>query len=376
VRIGSTCALSFLLCWQLVGCDEPEAAEPALHQPPYRLVEGSPGRMKVRADLLSYLESVEATSSSVAADVVGFGHVEFAPGAAYAVRVPFDAFAEKVSVDLDDPVKKGDVLATLRSPALARLRAELENDVVSVRVEEKSVARLEPLVRDGTAAERDLVEARARLEAARARVVGAKSALAAAGVVGQRADRFTLRATASGRVLSRAVAPGERVLADGEPLFVIGNPEELVVRASFPERDALMLREGARCKITVHSLPGQELEGQVTRIVRSVDPKTRATVAICDPVGLDAVIGAKMAARVAVEVASDAHVVVPRSALLLRRDDPVVFVKVASDELERRVVKPGLQLGDRVQIIEGVSLGEEVVVSGAVLLDGELDVLL
>lgn len=348
------------------------------HEPPYRLVPGHLDRLEVREDLVSHLAAEKATLSPISAEVVGYGTLEFAPGAAYSARVPFDAYVEQVLVDLDDVVERGQPLATLRSPTLARLRAELENDLVLARAEEAAVRRLEPLVRDGTASERELAEARSRLEAAHARAQGTRAALAAAGIQGGKGERFTLRATQGGRVIKRSVDPGERVVADGEPLFVIGDPERLVVRASFPERDALHLREGARCRVSLHSISGRELEGTITRIARTLDPTTRAADAICEPTsgGAGVGVGAKRVARVSVEVTADPHVIVPRSALLLRRDEPVVFVRVAENVLERRHVELGLQLGDHVQIVEGVSAGEEVVVEGAVLLDGELDVLL
>ena len=44
--------------------------------------------------------------------------------------------------------------------------------------------------------------------------------------------------------------------------------------------------------------------------------------------------------------------------------------------IERRTVELGLSVGDQVQIARGLSIGERVVVRGAVLLDGELDQLL
>jgi cobalt-zinc-cadmium efflux system membrane fusion protein len=60
----------------------------------------------------------------------------------------------------------------------------------------------------------------------------------------------------------------------------------------------------------------------------------------------------------------------------MRRDDRVVFVHIAPGELERRVVHVGSELGDHVQVLDGLREGENVVVENAVLLDGELDLVL
>jgi len=49
---------------------------------------------------------------------------------------------------------------------------------------------------------------------------------------------------------------------------------------------------------------------------------------------------------------------------------PYLFVQRQKDVFERRVVEVGERAGDRVQIIDGVSQGEPVVVGGAYLLEG------
>lgn len=356
-----------------------DAAQPAERrfEPPYRLdKEAVTDRLLVRHDLAEKLRIAPAEVSRVASDLVGFGHLEFAPGAAYSVKAPFDGFVEKVLLDVDDTAEVGTLLATLRSPELAKIRADLAKLAVKIRAERLNVQRLEPLVVDGTVAERELVEAKARLDGARSEEAGLRAALKAAGVSGGKSDVFHLRSTLRGKVLSRTISPGERVSAESGPLFTIGDPDQLVVRASFPERDSLLLLEGARCAFTVHSLSGRVYEGRITRIVRSIDPKTRATEAICETEGPVTRLSAQMVARVTVEVMSEERTVIPRSALLLRRDDPVVFLAVEPGVLERRVVRPGMQIGDRVQILEGIAPGDEVVIEGAVLLDGELDVLL
>jgi len=378
--VKKSAAFALLALSLLPGCEEASAVEDAAastrFEPPYRVDEQDPSRLIVRRDLAKRLVTAPAESSSVASDLIGFGHLEFAPGAAYSVKAPFDGFVEKVHVDVDDLADVGTLLATLRSPELATIRADLSKLAVKIRAESLNVKRLEPLVVDGTVAERELVEARARLDAARSEEAGLRAALKAAGVNGGKSDVLHLRSTLRGKVLSRNISPGERVSAESGPLFTIGDPDQLVVRASFPERDSLLLREGARCSFAVHSLSGRVHQGTITRIVRSVDPKTRATEAICETDGPVERLSAQMVARVTVEVVSEERTIIPRSALLLRRDDPVVFLELEPGVVERRVVRPGMQIGDRVQILEGIARGDRVVVEGAVLLDGELDVLL
>lgn len=345
--------------------------------PPYRVDPAHPTRLLVRADLDRKIQTEVAGRGDVAAVLVGHGRLAFAPDASYALRVPFVSFVERVRAAVDDVVQPGQPLAELRSPDVARMRAELVNAQATLRAEEANATRLQRLVGDGTATERELTETRARLQSARASVVGLRSSLSAAGVTDGTGDRWTLRAPRSGRVLMRTLDPGERVTPDDSaPSFLVGDPERLVVRAAFPERDAVWLDDRMPCSFTVTAVGNARWEGTLSEVVRSVDRDTRTASATCTPHQWDRRLTAEMTAAVEVSVQGNGTVVVPRTAVLLRRDDRVLFVRLAPGVLERRRIELGLSLGDRVLVTSGLEAGESVVTSGAVLLDGELDPLL
>ena len=360
----------------LSACSNVSEARPEHHllEPPYQVSADAPDRLHVRPDLAAKLETIPAGTSDVQARLTGHGRLGFAADAAYSIRPPFSSYVERVLVGVGDKVEVGQPLAELRSSDLARLRAELSRNQVQVRVARQAVDRLEPLVRDGTASERELAEAKASVEVAEAELASVRQALAAVG--GGGGDRYLLRAAAAGSVMHRGVASGERVGPDDEPAFLIGDPERLVVRAAFPERDAPWLQEGAPCFFTVQALGTEPLEGTVLRVLSAVDPRTRSAEALCGPKEQSEALRAEMLARVEVSVRGEDRLLVPRNALLMKRDRWVVFVRADERTVERRFVVPGLSLGAHVQIAEGIAPGEHVVVQGAVLLDGELDVLL
>jgi cobalt-zinc-cadmium efflux system membrane fusion protein len=348
--------------------------------PPYQVKPDAPNELLVREDVAARLETAPVEGGgAVKAHVVGYGRTAFAPDASYSVRVPFTSFVERVHVGLGDAVNKGDVLATLRSSEVAKLRAELRAAEVSVEAERRTLQRLKQLVSDGTATERERNEAESRLTAATQLLAGLRGQLAAVGVSDTAGDRFVLRAHAAGKLLQRTVDPGELVGPDSpEPAFVIGDPERLWVLASFPERDSTWLREGLPCSAKLHALGGLSVEGTLTRVSRAADRQTRSLEAVCTPTRVDPglSLSAEMTARVEVAVDANQQLLVPRSAVLLRRDQYVVFVQKSERVLERREVVVGQPLADRIQVVAGLEPHDRVVTSGAVLLDGELDRLL
>lgn len=356
-----------------IGCGTAEATQAPTTEPPYRIAPETSDRLVVRRDLAARLVTVTASESDGGARLVGHGRTGFAQDAVYALRVPFLSHVERVLVREGDRVTPGQVLAELRSSEVARLRADLARAEVKLRVQRQTVERLRPLVADGTVTARELAEAEAELEIAQADVASLRHALSAANVDPGKGDRYVLRASKAGRVLQRRLAPSELVSPDGDPVFLVGDPERLVVRAYFPERNARWLVEGSRCFFTVHALGGERFEGTLTRVPSAVDPKTHAVEALCEPKD-GGPFAAEMAARVEVDTNTESQLLLPRKALLMKRDQWVAFVLVEENVVERRNVRPGLSLGDSVQVLEGIAPGERVIVDGAVLLDGELDV--
>lgn len=366
--------LILVLGLAMLGCSRGTAAE-RVERAPYEL--GEDGALHVREDLVGLMRSTPARASSDAAELEGFGHVGFAPGASYAVRSPFEGYVESVHVQLGQHVQAGSLLATLRSSELARLRADLRRLTAILETERDALARSERLVAGNAASPREVVESKGRIGALEAEVGGIREALSATRAGATGADVLQLRATREGDVVARNIEPGERVQAsDSEPAFLIGDASSLVVIAHFPERDAVLLRPQARCRFSLPALGATFFEGKVESVVRAIDPKTRTARVICAPDSTNAALRPEMVARTAVAVTSGDILIVPRSAVLLRRDDRVVMVRKTPRLLERRTVTTGLDLGTDIQVLSGIALGEEVVSEGAVLLDGELDRLL
>ncbi|KIG13528.1 putative Co/Zn/Cd efflux system membrane fusion protein [Enhygromyxa salina] len=356
-------------------CARAATAEIELEQGPYRLVE--PDVLEVRADVLERLRFRTVERAKVRPRAEGFGALEFAADASYAVRVPVSAFVERVHVVVGERVEPGDPLLTVRSSEIARLRAEVRRLQAEAASERDAVERFERLVEGGAASKRELVEAQARLNALSAEIAGLREILSAvqAGMTGH--NRLTIRASAAGQILARNVEPGERIGPDDdEAAVVIGDGEQLVVRASFPERYAPSLSRGASCWYSIPALGSKRFEGTLTQVSLAVDDETRTASAFCRSEDPSTELRARMVARVEVELGDDATLLIPRDVVLLRRDRFVAFVRVGEGRLERRELELGARIGPDIQVLSGLSAGESVVDQGAVLLDGELDRLL
>jgi multidrug efflux pump subunit AcrA (membrane-fusion protein) len=127
----------------------------------------------------------------------------------------------------------------------------------------------------------------------------------------------------------------------------------------------------AEAWIAVESFPGEQFSGKVVALARFLRPLTRtftARVAVQDPRHL---LHPQETATVEVKTSERESLSVPASSLLYEGTDRILFVK-RTDGFEKRRVQVGPRHEGRVEILEGISEGDEVVTQGAQALLGEL----
>jgi multidrug efflux pump subunit AcrA (membrane-fusion protein) len=127
----------------------------------------------------------------------------------------------------------------------------------------------------------------------------------------------------------------------------------------------------AEAWIAVESAPGEQFSGRVLSLARFLRPETRtftARVAVKDPRHR---LRPQETATVEVKTSERQSFSVPASALLYEGTDQILFVKTPQG-FEKRRVRVGPRQGGRVEVLEGISEGDEVVTQGAQALLGEL----
>jgi membrane fusion protein (multidrug efflux system) len=173
----------------------------------------------------------------------------------------------------------------------------------------------------------------------------------------------TIRAPISGWVSRRHVKAGNMVRTN-DPAFEVTNLDPLRAVLHVPERELAKLDVGQPATLQFDALPGQTFTGRVALISPVVDASTgtfRVTVEVRDP---SRTIKPGMFGRVHVQY--DQHenaLLLPKSALM--EEDDAVTVYVVQDSLAlQRTVRTGYSAGNRVEVLEGLTDGDRVVLSG------------
>jgi membrane fusion protein (multidrug efflux system) len=172
-----------------------------------------------------------------------------------------------------------------------------------------------------------------------------------------------IRAPFAGIVSTRHIKVGQEI-AVGSKLFRVTDPTPLKASVFVPERELARLKPGQSATIAVDALAGRAFPAIVKLVSPTVDAATatfKVTLEVEEPKG-DLKPG--MFARVGIvfERRTDT-LTIPRVALLDTDGSANVFI-VNSGKAEQRPIKTGLSHSGKVEVIEGLTGAEQVVVVG------------
>jgi len=219
-------------------------------------------------------------------------------------------------------------------------------------------------------AENNAASTKATLTAARRHllILGLKdSAIDALSTKPGLAATFELNAPIDGIVIERNATIGATVGTDAS-VFKIIDISRVWIDANVFEKDLPRVRVGQPVKLTVTSFPGSTFSGKVIFINSVVDPDSRTVKVRTEVPNPDGRLKPDMFANV--EIITDvnnAAISVPQSAVLDDGGKSIVFVAEGKGYKQRQV-QLGIKSGDRVEIIDGLKAGDQVVVKGNYLL--------
>jgi multidrug efflux pump subunit AcrA (membrane-fusion protein) len=180
----------------------------------------------------------------------------------------------------------------------------------------------------------------------------------------------------SGIVSQPPVTSGQMV-ADLDTLVDLIDPASLYIDTSVPISQLSLVRPGMAAIVTTPFRPGVEFPARIAAILPSFDATSASSSVRTDFTGPERIAqaGAPVEVRVETASASDA-IVVPAPALF--QDQGVekyhVFVVGSDGRAHRTDIKVGLRDGERVQVTDGIKVGDLVVTSGGYALSDGLGV--
>jgi HlyD family secretion protein len=219
---------------------------------------------------------------------------------------------------------------------------------------------------DGLEKRRGSLVGKPDLDAARARLQNAESAL---NLANQRAAFSVIRAPIGGEVYDLAARAGV-YLNVGDLVANIGRLDRLRVRVYVDEPLLGRVAQGQPVTIKWEALPGKQWQGKVEKMPTSIQAlgsrQVGEVVCVIENPGRDLIPGTNVDAEIRTAVANNA-LVIPKETLHHDAAGDYVFV-LQGDHVERRPVKTGNSTITLVQIVDGLAEGDRVAMPGEVSL--------
>ena len=269
----------------------------------------------------------------------------------------------KVHVSPGQRVKKGELIATLNAADFALQRNEAQAEVSRIEAlldnQTKIVARSQALVNKNFISQNAVDTDIAQQNVLKQQLTGAKARV---DTINHSSSKTKIYAPTDGVVEKKLVDTGEFVKV-GDPLVQIISNKRLRAHIPFPERISNQLKPGMKVRLTTPTSSKvvesviRELKAMITESNRSID----VIADITDE--SDWQPGASVTGTVVVGLQPSA-LMVPEQSVVLRPAGDVVYL-VKDNKAHQLVVKTGQRQNGQVEITQGVSANDTIVMDGA-----------
>ena len=257
----------------------------------------------------------------------------------------------KINVEVGDNVRRGQILVQMDETTLSQQEMQLKNL-------ETEFNRIDQLYQVGGVSKSEWDNLNLQLEVARKSLKTLK-------------ENTQLASPIDGVVTTRNYDNGD--LYGGQPILVVQKIAPVKLTINVSEQYYSKVKKGDEVSIELDAYPGETFTGKVSLIYPTVDAMTHTFSVEVNVANQNLKLRPGMFARATLNLGTLNHVVVPDLAIEKRAGSGDRFVYVYNNgRVSYNKVELGQRLGDRYELISGVSNGAQVVIAGqAKLADGK-----
>ena len=269
--------------------------------------------------------------------------------------------------DIGSRVAKGALLAEIEAPEidqqLSQAIAVREQTASSLGLAKSTRERWEALKKRDAVSQQDLDEKRSG-------EVQATANLAAADANVERLRQLEgfkrVVAPFAGVITRRNVDVGDLIEAGGgagRVLFTLTQTDPLRVYIYVPQAYSQLVKPGQEVSITQAELRGQVFRGTVARTAGSIDAATRTMQVEIQLPNRDGLLLPGAYVQAALPLAASKALVIPANTLMIRGAGTLVAVVGADGRIKLKPIKVGRNYGQTVEVIDGVSATDQLVLN-------------
>ncbi|WP_245722938.1 efflux RND transporter periplasmic adaptor subunit [Myroides phaeus] len=292
--------------------------------------------------------------------------------------IPFTSLVDGVVTNtyfsLGDYVKKGQLLAEIKSTDLNEFYDELKSTEAELKVAQRELQSVESMFKDGIASQKELIEAQEDVNVLKSKLNSAKNNLA----VFNNADHsgvFKVVAPQAGYIVTKAIAAGMPIAGGEEPLFTIANLEDVWIMANVYATNMRHIEPNLEVKVATLAYPDEYFSGKVSKMSQVFDSEERVLKARIVLENKEMKLKPGMAADIIIQLKTDKGqaLAVPNNAIVFDNNQNYVVVYKDECNYEIRKITPTSKNNLYTYISEGVEENETVVTTNELLLYEQLN---
>jgi RND family efflux transporter MFP subunit len=339
------------------------------------LASGIWSRVKARTNLKAETAQVALTAVSVVSpkqteptqEIILPGNVQ--PFITSPIYARTNGYLRKWYVDIGAHVKKGQLLAVIETPEvdqqLQQARSNLLTAQANLELASITKGRYQGLLKTHAVSQQDVDNAVGTYNANKAIVEADQAAV----------DQYTalvsfekIYAPFDGVVTARNTDIGDLINSGSSSavktdLFHIAQPGKLRVYVNVPEEYSQGIKIGMTADLVLAEFPGRTFQGKLVRTAEAINATTRTLLIEIDVDNPTGTLLTGSYAEVHLKVPEHkSTLILPVNALLFRSEGLRVGV-VKGGKVTLTAVTPGHDFGDRIEIVAGLTPGDQVIIN-------------
>jgi RND family efflux transporter MFP subunit len=269
-------------------------------------------------------------------------------------------------VDIGAQVKTGQLLAEIDTPELdqqlVQAKAEVAQNQAMLDLAKITAARWTDLLKTASVSEQETAEKQSDLDLKKANLDAAQANLHRLEEIKSFAS---VTAPFDGIITARQTDVGQLITAgSGRELFRLAQINPLRVYVRVPQTLSYAIAPGQKAELILDQFPGKRIEAKVVRTAGAMDPGSRT---LLTELSVDNSRGEILAGSYAqvrfVDAVSAPALTLAANTLLFRAEGIRVGVVNDENKVELRAVKIGRDFGQTVEIVEGITATDRVIVN-------------
>jgi RND family efflux transporter MFP subunit len=275
-------------------------------------------------------------------------------------------YLKKWYFDIGSHVKAGDILSEIDTPQvdqqLNQAKATLKQAQAALDLSRVTYQRDRDLLQRKVIAQQDFDSVASDLGVKQATVNADEAAVLSLQAL---EDFKVVKAPFDGIVTARNTDIGALIKSgSGNALFVVAQVKPLRVYVSVPENMAPDVRVGADVELTFDEFRGRTFNGKIVRTAGAIDPNSRTLLTEVDVANDNGELFPGGYSHVHLTTGSqNRSLLVPANTLLFRSEGTTVGIVNQNDTVELKEIKVGRDLGTQLEITQGLTPDDRVIVN-------------